>query len=700
VTDAVFLLRADLSRGFPVLGQNEQRVIAKAVLTLLLKSDFAVHVALCGNQSAVGACQSNGTGVVCTAVSDTLQLLQKKLIVCLVITMSAAETGGIDAGGTAQGIHADTAVVCNGTATGDFRNLTGFFHGIFHKGGAVFNRFVVDTRFPHGNDLFKKIPQYLLDFNQLMLIVGCNNQVHGITSKITLRYSNKNTIFCKAELKALLQNISLEMDLPDVVNYSYKSKRRLPKMEKKSAVRLDGANQAGRKEYLAYCLFFLGQNLLWGYAGYIETFLTDIGITAAVAAAILIIPKLWDAVNDVLFGYIVDRHMFKNGQKFLPWVRIGTSAVGITTVAMFAIPQSMSDTVKVVWFLVAYILFDLCYTILDAPAFATATVMTSDLQERTKIIAGGKLWSMVGGVVATVIIPMIRPSLGWFAACIVFCAVSVLLMLPMLFTVHERHTETVRASENPDIREMLVYLKNNRYLFTALLALLILGLSSVEQKMAIYMGRICLGQENMATLVAGGAAISVIAVSAIVPALAKRWDKFDVLCAGILFAIVMDIVAWFVGYDSIPAAIAMTMLKCTGLGFWQVIVYMLIADTVEYGMYKSGTRAAGLTFSLQAFAAKLKNALIGSIVLISLSTVGFVEGENAVQPAGVAPGVWNLFCLLPACGFAVALVLLRVFYRLRSDDVQVMSRYNNGEISREEADAQLCERYGAAAEHK
>ena len=101
-----------------------------------------------------------------------------------------------------------------------------------------------------------------------------------------------------------------------------------------------------KKERVAYCLFFLGQNILWGYAGYVETFLTDIGITAAVAAAILLAPKLWDAANDVLFGYIVDRHMFKNGQKFIPWVRVGTSAIGITTVALFAIPASMAKCVN------------------------------------------------------------------------------------------------------------------------------------------------------------------------------------------------------------------------------------------------------------------------------------------------------------------------------------------------------------------
>jgi GPH family glycoside/pentoside/hexuronide:cation symporter len=124
---------------------------------------------------------------------------------------------------------------------------------------------------------------------------------------------------------------------------------------------------------------------------------------------------------------------------------------------------------------------------------------------------------------------------------------------------------------------------------------------------------------------------------------------------------------------------------------------MLIADTVEYGTYKSATRAAGITFSLQCFVAKLKNAMIGSIVLFSLSTIGFVEGENAVQPEGVADGVWKLFNLLPAVGFTIALVILVFFFKLRTGDVQKMSEYNNGEITKEEAEKVLEKRFGKAA---
>lgn len=448
-----------------------------------------------------------------------------------------------------------------------------------------------------------------------------------------------------------------------------------------------------RKERVAYCLFFLGQNILWGYAGYVETFLTDIGITAATAGVILLVPKLWDAVNDMLFGYLIDRTKFKNGQKFMPWVRIGVGAIGLTTVALFVIPQSLDDAIKVAWFLVAYMLFDISYTILDAPAYAVTTVMTSNVQERTSIIAGGKLWAMVGAVVATVLVPMLRPKLGWGVACVVFVAVSVIMMIPMLFFVKERHNDNAVAEENPTFKEILHYLKCNKYLFVVLISMLLLGIASLEQKMAIYTARICLGGEDKAVLVNGCAAVAVVLVSAIVPKLAKKWDKFYVLCAGLFFALVMNLIAFFVGYGNLVMTILLVMLKCTGLGFWSVVIYMLIADTVEYGTYKTGTRAAGISFSLQTFVAKLKNGLIGTIMLFGLSFTGFIEGENVIQPEGVEEGVWGVFCLVPAIGFAIALVILLLFYKLRSNDVQVMSQYNNGEISRDAAEKALGGKY-------
>lgn len=455
--------------------------------------------------------------------------------------------------------------------------------------------------------------------------------------------------------------------------------------------------QTEPKEKISYGIFYLGQNIVWGFAGVIETFLTDIGIDAATAAAVLLLPKLWDAINDVLFGYIVDRFQFKNGQKYMPWVKIGTYAVGLSCIGMFAIPASLDKALKITLFVITYVLFDAAYTILDTPSFALATVMTDNIEERTGIIAFGKLWAMVGGVLSTLAIPILHSSLGWFYACLVSVIISIVMMIPMMYTVKERHTPKIEEKKaDPTLKEMFVYLKSNKYLIVVLIAMFILGVSSIEQKMAIYMGRICLNSESAATYVAAGAAFAVIIVSVLIPRLSRKWDKFYVMIVLVAFSVVMDVVTYFAGYNSLLLSIILITLKCVGMGAWQVIIYMLIADTVEYGAYKSGTKAAGITFSLQCFIAKLKNAVIGSVLLASLAAVGFIEGENVIQPEGVADGVWKLFNLLPAVGFAIAIVLLLFLYKLRAKDVQTMADYNNGHITKEEAEAVLSSKYGSA----
>ena len=135
---------------------------------------------------------------------------------------------------------------------------------------------------------------------------------------------------------------------------------------------------ATRAEHATYNLFWFGQNLLWGYAGFLATYLTmGLGMDPALAATVIFAPQVWDAVNDTLFGYIVDRFRFKNGQQFMPWVKIGTFGIGVVSIVMFSIPASLKQSSKIIWFVLSYIVFDALYTFLDAPAFAMATVMTN-----------------------------------------------------------------------------------------------------------------------------------------------------------------------------------------------------------------------------------------------------------------------------------------------------------------------------------
>ena len=98
---------------------------------------------------------------------------------------------------------------------------------------------------------------------------------------------------------------------------------------------------ATKKEHITYNIFWLGQNILWGYvSNYLASYLNmGLGLDPLKAAAILIGPRIWDAVNDTIFGYIVDRYRFKNGQQFMPWIKIGTFGIGVMGIVLFSIPK-------------------------------------------------------------------------------------------------------------------------------------------------------------------------------------------------------------------------------------------------------------------------------------------------------------------------------------------------------------------------
>ena len=73
-------------------------------------------------------------------------------------------------------------------------------------------------------------------------------------------------------------------------------------------------NSVTKREKISYGLYFMGQNVFYGLVGYMTTYFTDIGITAALVAIVALITKVWDAINDPILGMIMDKVNFKKGE--------------------------------------------------------------------------------------------------------------------------------------------------------------------------------------------------------------------------------------------------------------------------------------------------------------------------------------------------------------------------------------------------
>jgi Na+/melibiose symporter-like transporter len=177
-----------------------------------------------------------------------------------------------------------------------------------------------------------------------------------------------------------------------------------------------------------------------------------------------------------------------------------------------------------------------------------------------------------------------------------------------------------------------------------------------------------------------------------VPALAKRFGKYPLYIFSIIWFVVFSVVIYFVGYENYTLFMVLTLLKNVGFGLTSVMMFMFTPDCVEYGTFKTGDRAEGITFSLQTFTTKLMTGLATTLGMAGLAMFGFVEGQGITQTAQTIDGIWLMYSLFPAIGALLSLIVLST-YKLRDKHVQVMARANQGEITREEAFAQLPEEF-------
>ena len=129
---------------------------------------------------------------------------------------------------------------------------------------------------------------------------------------------------------------------------------------------------------------------------------------------------------------------------------------------------------------------------------------------------------------------------------------------------------------------------------------------------------------------------------------------------------------------------------------------MFTPDCAEYGQYKSGVSATGITFAIQTFSVKITAAVSSSLALFLLGLFNWVsvqasdfaelEALGIQQTSEALMGLWIVYALIPTIGLAIAGICY-LFYKLNDKDVQIMAKCNSGEISREEAEKLLSRTY-------
>ncbi|MGN0467691.1 MAG: MFS transporter [Acutalibacteraceae bacterium] len=460
------------------------------------------------------------------------------------------------------------------------------------------------------------------------------------------------------------------------------------------------------KERMSYYLYFAGQNAIYSLVStYLTTYMLFIGVDPTKSGSVMIAVKIWDAVNDAIFGVIFDSVKFKSGKKFLPWLRISTVFIPITTILLFVIPRGSTEMTKLAWFAIAYILWDTAYTLCDVPIYGVITSMTENLDERGTMLSYKSIWAGVGTAFTTVVATVLvsdKIGLNYGVVALLVAVFAVGTMIPACIRIKERFGG--EDDEAFTLRKMFSYLFKNKYLLIYYLGFFFYSACNVTNSMNLFVSYYLFHNELFSLVVGVLNVVPSLVISLLVPHIIRKMDKMKLYLISSAAAILLSGIIYVVGYNSIAAFIVLSTLRSIPLSIIGVVMFMFTPDCAEYGKYRSGIEAKGITFAIQTFMAKLTGAISGSMCLfiLGLKSTGWVNYsvENfqelnqigATQSDHALAVLWFTYAMIPAIGNLLALIAW-LFYKLNDKDVQVMADCNSGKITREEAEQLLSRKY-------
>jgi melibiose permease/lactose/raffinose/galactose permease len=176
----------------------------------------------------------------------------------------------------------------------------------------------------------------------------------------------------------------------------------------------------------------------------------------------------------------------------------------------------------------------------------------------------------------------------------------------------------------------------------------------------LYFFKYAYGDENMYSIFAAVVGVSQISALAIFPLFSKRFTRKQLYTGATIFVLAAYALFFFSPMNMIPLGIA-GFLLFVGEAFIQLLMLMFLADTIEYGQWKTGKRNQAVTFSVQPFINKIGGAIYTGVSTVTLLITGISAADRTGVPVtaeGIVILKMAMFILPLICIVAGYLVYL------------------------------------------
>lgn len=475
-------------------------------------------------------------------------------------------------------------------------------------------------------------------------------------------------------------------------------------------------NAIGIPEGIAYMFGDIGNLLVLTFIStYLKVFYTDslmVGFDADKVyndiAFLFLIIRLWDAVNDPLWGLIVDSHRPSAQGKFRPYIKFVAIPLGISCVLCFFNLNNYvhSYAILLAFAYISYTLFGMLYTGMNIPYGSLASVITDDPKGRTLLSTFRSIGGGVGGGAITLLgqkliydrsvvngetVSTFSGTKAFYLA-IGFSVFSIIAYMFCYKSTKER-IKSPDEKKKPDLK--LTYgslFRSLPFMMVMISGILISGLlqyGSFNQ----YLFKNYFGNADLSIINTLCTYVPMAALILFVPKLSERFGKKE-LC---VFGLALASAASIFNALALPSkTIYFVMQALTGLGysFMSITNWAIVMDCIDYQEFTTFRKNESAIYAVYTFARKLGQTMADSGGMQLLKRTGYsdkVKDVVSTEKGSVGHNIYRMCTIVPAVVYTLILILTIIYplskKRLELIQAELMKRRNESMGSAQEATA-------------
>ena len=447
------------------------------------------------------------------------------------------------------------------------------------------------------------------------------------------------------------------------------------------------------RETAAYGLGAIGKDMVYALSSsYVMYYYQDIlGLSASFVGLVLLLARIFDAVNDPFMGVVVAKTHSKWG-RFRPWILCGTVLNAFVLYALFAAPD-LSTAGLMIYFPIVYVLWGVTYTMMDIPYWSMIPAVTDNSRDREHLSVVGRTCAGIGSAIITVLTVMSVAMLGggveragfrWFAL-----IVSILFIIfeAILFVTIKEKPAVKDEQKTATIKQMFKSLfANDQALVVVMTIVLTCFALYITSNLIIYFFKYDIGgaqwQSSYTLFTMIGGVAQILGMMILYPLLRKRMSNTSIfrlcLCISIFGYFLILFFSLFGLADNLFLLCIPGVLVFSANGMISVLTTVFLSNSVDYGELKTGRREESVIFSMQTFVYKASSGLAVFVCGIGIDLIGLTgndetAGAIAVQSAQTLLGLRLLMTILPIIGLFAAYVFFRKKFKLTDEKADEMA---------------------------